>query len=92
MIFWRPRKSWPGHVFTNGEVSVEVKAWDVAVPPDYMVIDLVNRSDAPRYYTCEEALPGGRTNEIYLTKKLVMRRIPAAGNIWPRGSPATRTF
>ena len=89
MIFWRPRKSWPGHVFTNGEVSVEVKAWDVAVPPDYMVIDLVNRSDAPRYYTCEEALPGGRTNEIYLTKKLVMRRIPAAGNIWTVGSPAT---
>lgn len=89
IALWQPRKSWPDHVFNNNEVSVEVKAWDVAVPPDYMVIDLVNRSDAPRYYTCEEALPGGRTNEIYLTKKLVMRRIPAAGNIWTMGSPAT---
>ena len=87
IALWQPRKSWPDHVFTNNEVSVEVKAWDVAVPPDYMVIDLVNRSDAPRYYTCEEALPGGRTNDIYRTTKLVMRRIPAAGNIWTMGSP-----
>ena len=87
IALWQPRKSWPDHVFTNNEVSVEVKAWDVAVPPDYMVVDLVNRSDAPRYYTCEEALPGGRSNDIYRTTKLVMRRIPAAGNIWTMGSP-----
>ena len=87
MALWQPRKSWPDHVFTNNEVSVEVKAWDVAVPPDYMVVDLVDRTAAPRYYTCEDALPGGRTNDIYLTTKLVMRRIPAAGNIWTMGSP-----
>ena len=87
LIFWQPRKSWPNHMFTNNEVSVEVKAWDVAVPPDYMVIDLVNRSDALRYYTGEEALPGGRSNDIYRTTKLIMRRIPAAGNTWTMGSP-----
>ena len=91
MALWQPRKSWPDHVFTNGEVSVEVKAWDVAVPPDYMVVDLVDRTAAPRYYTCEEALPGGRTNDIYRTTKLVMRRIPAAGNIWTMGSPEGET-
>ena len=29
LIVWHPRKSWPAHVFTNNEVSVEVRAWDV---------------------------------------------------------------
>jgi len=89
IIVWQPRKSWPGHVFTHNEVSVELKAWDVTVPPDYMVIDLSYTNAPVRYYANANALPdGGLANDIYRSTKLVMRRIPAAGNIWTMGSPS----
>ena len=88
LVVWHPRASWPDHVFTNNEVSVEVRAWDVTIPPDYMVVDLANAVDRIRYYVSEKALPdGGLTNDIYRSTKLVMRRIPASGNVWTMGSP-----
>ena len=89
LVVWHPRASWPDHVFTNNEVSVEVRAWDVTIPPDYMVVDLSYTNAPLRYYVSEKALPdGGLTNDIYRTTKLVMRRIPASGNVWTMGSPA----
>ena len=39
LIVWHPRKSWPDHVFTNNEVSVEVRAWDVT--PDAARVEAV---------------------------------------------------
>ena len=92
IVVWQPRKSWPGHVFKNNEVSVELKAWDVSVPPDYMVVDLSATNALVCYYANANALPdGGLTNDIYRSTKLVMRRIPASGNIWTMGSPSTET-
>ena len=89
LIVWHPRASWPDHVFTNNEVSVEVRAWDVTIPPDYMVVDLTATNAPLRYYVSEKALPaGGLANDIYRSTKLVMRRIPASGNVWTMGSPA----
>ena len=89
LVVWHPRASWPDHVFTDGEVSVEVRAWDVATPPDYMVVDLTCTNAPVRYYVSEKVLPyGGLTNNLYRTTKLVMRRIPAKGNVWTMGSPA----
>ena len=89
LIVWHPRASWPDHVFTNSEVSVEVRAWDVTIPPDYMVVDLTATNALVRYYVSTNALPaGGLTNDVYRTTKLVMRRIPASGNVWTMGSPA----
>lgn len=88
LIVWHPRASWPDHVFTNNEVSVEVRAWDVTIPPDYMVVDLTATNALVRYYVSTNALPaGGLTNDIYRSTKLVMRRIPASGNVWTMGSP-----
>ena len=90
LAVWHPRASWPDHVFTNGEVSVEVCAWDVTTPPDYMVVDITYTNAPVRYYVSEKALPeGGLTNNLYRTTKLVMRRIPAKGNVWTMGSPAS---
>ena len=88
LVVWHPRASWPDHVFTNNEVSVEVRAWDVTIPPDYMVIDLTATNAPVRYYVNTNALPaGGLMNDLYRTTKLVMRRIPASGNVWTMGSP-----
>ena len=90
IIVWHPRASWPDHVFTNGEVSVKVRAWDVTIPPDYMVVNLASAVDRIRYYVSTNALPdGGLTNDVYRTTKLVMRRIPASGNVWTIGSSAS---
>ena len=92
LIVWHPRASWPDHVFTNNEVSVEVRAWDVTIPPDYMVVNLASEVDRIRYYVSEKALPdGGLANDVYRTTKLVMRRIPASGNVWTMGSSASNS-
>ena len=92
LIVWHPRASWPDHVFTNGVLSVKVRPWDVAIPPDYMVVDLASEVDRIRYYVSEKALPdGGLANDVYRTTKLVMRRIPASGNVWTMGSSASNT-
>ena len=101
-LFWRPQKSWPGHAFPNGELSVNLKAWALSQPPDYMVIDLTKKGSRA-FYVSADALPAGGiktvdpadaeavaelTNDIYRTTHLVMRRIPAAGVKWRMGSPA----
>ena len=36
-ISWQAAKSWPGHMFSDDTVSVEVTAWSPDSPPDYMV-------------------------------------------------------
>jgi len=54
------------------------------------VVDLTETNAAPRFYVSTDAFPdGGLANDIYRTKKLVMRRIPAAGVRWTMGSPST---
>lgn len=86
-ILWRPDKSWPGHVFTNGEVKAVVRAWATNAPPDYMVVDLT-MNNTMFFYPAAEAIPhGGVTNMLYKTSMLVMRRIPAANVRWRMGSP-----
>ena len=73
-ILWRPDKSWPGHVFTNGEVKAVVRAWATNAPPDYMVVDLT-MNNTMFFYPAAEAIPhGGVTNMLYKTSMLVMRR------------------
>ena len=82
---WLPYKSWTGNRVTNGTVQAVVKAWATNSPPDYMVVDLTGSTE-PRFYTCEEALPGGISNNYYRTTAMVMRRIPAAGVTWTMGN------
>ena len=105
VFMWRSSRDWPGHVFKNGEFAVELKAWSLSTPPDYMVVDLATKSNRWFYATAADLPDGGiktaatndavamaeLTNDVYRTTKLVMRRIPAAGNKWRMGSPTTES-
>lgn len=89
MITWRPDKAWPGNVTEPGvEVRAVVTAWATNAPPDYMVVDL-SGSGAVEYYVSADAVPGGVTNYLYKTAKMIMRKIPAAGVTWTMGSATT---
>ena len=83
---WNPLKEWSGQNITDNIVQMRVEAWDVTQPPDYMVVDLAI-SNTVNYYVCEAALPGGIGDARYRRDKLVMRRIPAAGETARMGSP-----
>ena len=104
VLMWKPTRDWPNHVFTNGEFAVELKAWSLDNPPDYMVVDLQSPY-ARRFYPTAEDIPGGLKtadptdatavgalkNDPYRTEKLVMKKIAAAGNTWLMGSPASES-
>ena len=88
MITWQPVESWPN---MKGTMRAVVTAYPKYNPPNYLVIDL-SVPETVRYYPCEAALPGGRTNDIYKTERLVMRRIPAANIEWRMGSPTGEAY
>ena len=99
-VMWQPNREWPGYLFRNGEFAVVLKAWSLSNPPDYMVVDLETPSNRCFYVSAAD-IPGGLktadptdadavkalNTETYRTSKLVMRKIPAAGNQWRMGSP-----
>jgi len=85
---WQPEPAWRGQSLDAGTLQVSVRAWATNDPPDYMVLNLRQRSAQPHWYTCADALPaGGLTNDLYRTARLVMRRIHAAGESFTMGSP-----
>ena len=89
-IVWRPYEFWPDGVKIGvvSNVSVKVTAWPEKSPPDYMVVDLAEQSNSRiEYYQCAAAVPGGVTNNIYKTTKMVFRKIPAANATFRMGSP-----
>ncbi len=89
-LHWQADKSWPGFVFADDTVSIEVTAWATNSPPDYMVVDLAGNKGERTWYAAAEQLPdGGLKNDKYKTDYLVMRRIPAAGKTFRMGSVAT---
>ena len=58
------------------DLTVELKAWPLDSPPDWMVVDLI-ATNTVRYYTSSDSLPGGLQDRVYRTDKLVLRKIPA---------------
>ena len=87
-ITWQADRAWPDHKITDKSAQVAVTAWDPAVPPDYMVLDLLSPYGVT-YYTSEDALPGGLlANNDYRITKMVMRHIHAANVEWTMGSVA----
>ncbi|MBQ0032024.1 MAG: formylglycine-generating enzyme family protein [bacterium] len=76
-ISWKIFKSFKGFHSETPALSARVTAYAQGVPPDYVVIDL--KTGSKTFYPSEGELPGGISNDIYRTTKLVMRRIPAAG-------------
>jgi len=87
-LYWRPHRDWSaGGVLGDGaNVTVKLTAWSEVNPPDYMVADLAASKDI-RYYPSAEAIPGGVGDTLYKTRKMVFRRIPAAGCSFVMGSP-----
>ena len=91
-ILWNPVADWPSNRVNDASLRAVVTAWATNAPPDYIVYDLAaTNPDAPAFYTCAEAVPLGVTNELYKTRKIVMRRIHATGVRWRMGSPSTES-
>lgn len=91
-IVWNAGNDWPENLATNARAKVT--AWATNAPPVYMVIDLgTGASNYPvYYYGSAEAVPGGVTNDLYKTARLVLRRIPATGGTgFYMGSPTNET-
>ena len=88
-IKWKPWQLWEGHDVNTASARAEVTAWDPSHPPAYMVVDMAeNTAQRVNYYANEDALPGGVTNDLYRTTKMVFRRIDAAGIPWTWGAPS----
>lgn len=88
-ISWRPEHLWPEQKVDAPAFTAVVRAWELDAPPPYLVVWLNEEKGKVRHYACEAALPGGITNAVYRTKRLVMSRIPAKGVTWRMGSPST---
>ena len=89
---WRPDLFWSeGGRIRGDNVKAVVTAWATNAPPDYMVVNLIDR-DEVRYYVDVDALPYSVTNNAYKTDYLVMRRIHAAGIPWRMGSTVAEHY
>ena len=84
--YWRPYRDLPGLDFRDGEIRAVVTAWSTNMPPPYMCVDLSVKSKV-KYYASAGCVPGGVTNDIYKLTKLLLRKIPAAGETFRIGSP-----
>jgi formylglycine-generating enzyme required for sulfatase activity len=87
---WQPRVNYPNAAAEAGSLKIELKAWAVTSPPDYMAVDLDTAlTNAVYYYADEASVPGGVQDRRYKTNYLLMRRIYAAGIPWIRGRNAS---
>ena len=81
-IWWRVPTGFPNESLTN--VTPVVTEWATNAPPDYMVVNMLDRSI--KYYPHVDAVPYGITNDWYKTKFMPFRRIHAAGIPWRMGA------
>ena len=65
-------------------IRTKLTAWSPEEPPPYLVADLYRKGEYG-YYASSDAIPGGIGNVIYKTRKLVLRKIPAANVTWRMG-------
>ena len=94
VVTWDPYLSWPDQKFGAGVVSVRMTAWALDNTPDYMAVDITatGGADTQKYYPDADFVPGGVTNGIYKTTKLLMRKIMAKGVEWTMGSTTLETL
>ena len=89
-ILLKPKDAWPDvDRLPLPGLQVELTAWALDNPPDYMVADLSDgaTSDDVRWYASEDAIPGGLTgNSTNWTDKIVFRRIHATECPFVKGS------
>jgi len=84
---WQPYMDWPGRTIPAANIRAVVTAWATNAPPDYMAVDLDSTTNV-QFYASEDFLPGSITSKVYRTRKLLMRKIPAANVVWRMGQPA----
>lgn len=84
-IWWKV----PAGLAANAEVKLS--AWAKDDPPDYMAIDMITVNHR-RFYETAEDVPGGVTNRLYKTDKLLMRKIYAKNVQWPMGASSDVTY
>jgi len=91
VITWQPADTIPGRFkVCNARAVVTLHATNS--PPDYVVLDLADNglgqgNSRVRFFPNADQIPLGVTNDIYKTRYYVMRRIHAAGIVWPMGAP-----
>jgi len=94
VITWQPAATIPGR-FRAKNAKAVITLHATNSPPDYIVLDLSNATAAGaasvRFFPNAEQIPLGVTNDIYKTRYYVMRRIHAAGVVWPMGSTASES-
>lgn len=81
-IQWRPDSSVD---LSGGRIRANLKIWAANNPPPYLATDL-EATGIVRYYASEDAVPYGVNDKRYKTTWLLMRRIPAKGNVWRMGA------
>ena len=72
---------------TFASLTCEVTAWATNAPPLYMAADLEAKSNVT-FYASKASVPGGITNRLYKTTKMLFRKIPAKEVTWWSGGPA----
>ena len=92
-VTWNAYLSWPDQKFGPGVVSVRMTAWALDNTPDYMAVDIsaAAQPGTQTYYPSADFVPGGVTNSIYKTTKLLMRKIMAKDVEWTMGSTTLET-
>ena len=83
-VTWIPQTEFP--FAETGSLRAVVTAYSTNDAPDYVVYNIENSmTNAASYYASEDALPYAVTNEIYKTRRLLMRKIRASGVTWAMG-------
>ena len=83
-IVWKPHRDWPDHLIGGENTRAVVEVWPTNAPPEVMVIDL--ERGEPAFYRSEAAMPFAVTDDVCVTTKLVMRKMPAANARWQMGT------
>jgi len=94
-IVWNAGADWPENV-TMENARARVTAWFTNAPPQYCAVDVTGGSATNSYpvyyYPSAEAVPGGVTNHLYKTLRILMRQIPPTGEAgFTMGSPVSET-
>lgn len=85
---WTPSLVWKERLLEGADIKVEVKAWPLTCPPDYLAVRLtpgLAANDRVSFYPAAEFVPGGvLSNAEYRLTTVLMRKIPAYGKSWKR--------
>jgi len=94
-ITWDAGADWPEHVTETARARVT--AWSTNAPPLYCAIDVAAQTQTNYYpvyyYPSAEGVPGGVTNRLYKTVRILMRKLPPTGRDgFPMGSPSEEAY